>query len=174
LADAQVRPGHDRGKLAGLALRRFLLAAETLQAGLVHLGLFAALLLLAFAAFPVLEHEFVFLELAEGGIDLFLGRGDAIDHLLARGLEVGAALAVRLAVAGEAETRLVMLGRDLAFLLQFFIEPDHLALDAAAQDLEIDDDAPALVETPFPHPYQSVHAAHAVLPIARPGRLRPR
>src|SRR3546814_10011711 len=49
---------------------------------------------------------------------LFLGGGDAIDHLLARDDQVGMAFAVGLAVVGEAGARLVVPGRDLAFALQ--------------------------------------------------------
>src|SRR3546814_14986115 len=110
-------------------------ADEALQAGLVHRGLFAALLLLALAAFPVLFHQLVFLQLAEAGVDLFLGGGDAIDHLLARDDQVGMAFAVGLAVVGEAGARLVVPGRDLAFALQLLVELFHLAFDVAAQEI---------------------------------------
>src|SRR3546814_4733676 len=104
-------PGPDPGipfLLARRVVGAVLAADEALQAGLVHLGLFAALLLLALAAFPVLFHQLVFLQLAEAGVDLFLGGGDAIDHLLARDDQVGMAFAVGLAVVGEAGARLVV------------------------------------------------------------------
>src|SRR3546814_14921262 len=111
-------PGPDPGipfLLARRVVGAVLAADEALQAGLVHLGLFAALLLLALAAFPVLFHQLVFLQLAEAGVDLFLGGGDAIDHLLARADQVGMAFAVGLAVVGDAGSLLGFPARALTF-----------------------------------------------------------